>query len=312
MARREGCSSRPWRASWPPWAMAAPAGAAIVGQGGVRMGADVLWSGGRPRPGPDRRRSWTRASPGSTARSPSASSRRATRSRSGAFDPLEQPRGRVHGVRHPHPARGPDGRARPRPGAPGPAGARRLPHARPVRGGGRLDHGPGHPDRQPLQLLPDPSVRRHGRAARAVNAGDRCGGALGQLRRQLRASGTGAERWGPRAPSSRSHRPLGRRCCSAWRGLARRAEAARGGAPRPVGRLGRGAAQRPRRPDPCERRPRSPPAPDRGGWSCARRPAAGRAHASSPRRSASVPSPWPTGSIPTPGDAAGGPVRSAR
>ena len=123
-------------------AMAAPAGAAIVGQGGVRMGADVLWSEGvlgqgqtvaildEGFAGLDRSIALGELPP-----------RDALTIR--AFDPLGGEGGFTefgiptqHGVRMAELVHDL--------ALPGPPGARRLPHARPVRGGGRLDHGPGH------------------------------------------------------------------------------------------------------------------------------------------------------------------------
>ena len=233
-----------------------------------------------------------------------------------AFDPASGLDG-THRVRPAHPARRADGRDRPRHRPGGPPGAGRLPHPGPVRGGRRLDRRPGHPGREPLQLVP------HARPSTAPAAPPgrwtrppppACSGST-------RPGNYGQRHWRGTAPperrrASRSPRPPGRRCCSASPGAAPGGHRERGGrAPGPGGRVGGGAAQRARAAPRSTRSPAPRLTTDAGAWRRGRAPGRRPARPSSTcsrTPSASARSAVADGSIPTPGDAAGALTRGRR
>ena len=299
MARREGALSAV-AGVVAAVAMAAPAGAAIVGQGGVRMGADVLWSEGVLGQG----QTVAILDEGFAGLDRSIAlgelPRDALTIR--AFDPLGGEGGFTefgiptqHGVRMAELVHD------------------LAPQARLVLVGYRtLDQfeeaaawiTARHPDRQPLQLLPDPSVRRHRTGGPRGRRGDRCGGALGQLRRQLRAAAL-ARTAGPEGAVIPIAPTLGRRCCSAWRG--RRP---------PRGRASRWSASTRRAPGPrCSAAPPAGPThatttpltAGAGSWRLVVRQEAGpQAELTLFSQTAGFgPLAVAAGSIPTPGDAAG-------
>ncbi len=143
-----------------------------------------------------------------------------------------------------------------------------------------------------------------GRAARAVDAA----AAAGVL--WVNSAGNYGQRHWRGGRRGRGHRHPDRpgaapRCCSASAGPRPRwPRAWRSSARTPQGRGSRSSAAP--RPGRGTRSPRpSPPTRARGGWSCARTRARRRSSASSPRPSGSVALAVADGSIPTPGDAAG-------
>ena len=143
--------------------------------------------------------------------------------------------------------------------------------------GRRLDRRPGHPGREPLQLVPDAALRRHRPARPGRSTRPPRPACCGSTRRATTPSATGAATaaaGGTRHPDRA--RPPGRPCCCslAWASPAVTRERRPSSAQDAAGRLGRGAAQHARRrptnarTTPLDRRRRRLPR-----WSCARSPA---------------------------------------
>ncbi len=164
--------------------LAPPASAALISQGGVRVGADALWSRGilgqgqtvavidKGFAGLDRSIALGELPPRQDMTIQ-------------LFDPATGLDGSdefgapsVHGVRMAELIHDMAPQAHLVAGG--------LPHHGPVRRGGRLDRRPGHPGRDPLQLVPDAAVRRHRPRGARRGRGRRRRRAVGQLGGQLR------------------------------------------------------------------------------------------------------------------------------
>ena len=294
--------------------LAAPAPAVVLSQGGVRMGADVLWSQRRPRPGPDGR------DPRRGLRRPRPLDRARRAAAAATSSPIQQLRpgraaldGRTeigvptqHGVRMAEivhdiaPA--------------GPPGAGRLPHHEQFERGRGLDRRPGHPDRQPLQLVPDAALRRHraGRRGRSTRPPPRACSGSTRPATTPSATGAGTPRRRPARHPDRARRPATPLLFSlAWSSPAVAGERSRWSAPTAAGAWARCSAATPAaaRPSAVTTAAQSPTA---GAYRLVVRQEAGPAEPTRPLladRRLRRRWPSPEGSIPTPGDAARRPDR---